>query len=175
MDGETGPEGAVIHARAHRMRTPTPAAPRPVLPAPGPQDWVRSTHRPEVGCRSCNIGPCSPARPQVSQEPFFRGSLRRGHTSPWAASCLGQTMTFAGIWCQLAAAVANALTSCLQREVILAPRGLGLASPGQELRTWKGPHLNSVIPSGTDRTHVNSFCLPGFSWLPGTQIRKGKS
>ena len=94
-------------------------------------------------------GPCLPARPQVSQGPFFRGSLRRGHTSPLVASCFGQTMTLAGTWCQLAAAVAKALTSCMQRGVILLPRKLQQPGTPHSHMVFGAP-LNSAIPSHTD-------------------------
>lgn len=102
---------------------------------------------------------CLPARPQVSRGPFFRGSLRRGHTSPRAASCFGQTMTLAGTWCQLAAAVAKASTSCTRRGASLAPRICcwppRVMNPTFRHGLWAP--LNSVIPSSTD--HTRSVCL----------------
>ena len=110
---------------------------------------MRSGAWPEVATAQLQYGLCPPARPQVSRGPFFRGSLRRGHTSPLAASCFGQTMTLAGTWCQLAAAVAKALTSCMQKgEVLVPPAG------NPTLRRGLWAPLNSVIPSCTDHTHM---------------------
>lgn len=78
-------------------------------------------------------GLCLPARPQVSQGPFTGGSLRQSHTSPRAASCLGQTMTCRDL--------VPAGCSCCQgfdflpAEEILATRDLLLVSPSQERHT----------------------------------------
>lgn len=113
---------------------------------------------------------CSPAHPQVSRGPFFRGSLKRGHTSPRAASCFGQTMTLTGTWCQLATAVAKALTSCMQRREIPAT-GICCWPPqavNSTLRFGLWAPLNSVIPSCPGHTHVSTFSSPSSIWAPRT-------
>lgn len=153
----------------------TPLAPLPVLLAPGPEDRGRSTNQPEVGYCGCDIGLCPPARPRVSQGPFFRGSQRRGPVSPWAASCLGQTMTFAGTRCQLAAAAAKASTSSHAARGCRGPREPAACSPSRERST-------RVWPSGLtelgrpfmyqSHTHTSTFCWPSSVWVPRIQIHE---